>query len=626
MDHAADLPRILLVGKPNSGKSLLFNRLTGLRQKVANFPGVTVEVKSGTVDGQTIVDLPGLYSLNAVSIDEKVAVEQFRAAVDSGKCSVVMCMLDGTRLERSLVLGLEVRDVAQAAKLPLLFAMNMADELRAAKQVIDVAGLSQALKAPVVPISARTREGLEDLKKQVRALSRVSAPTLDQDRANTLLAWQSFDGQTIDYPQQARDLAKKFAPAVGPLLKRQTTIDGFALHPAFGVIAFLVTMAVLFQSVFTWAEPMMDAVEGALGYIGDQGAALMPTPLLADLFKDGILGGMAAVVVFVPQIFLLTLLIGLLEDSGYLARAAMICHRPLSMIGLSGKSFVPMLTGHACAIPAIMAARTIESPRARWLTWLTIPLMSCSARLPVYGLLIAALIPDTQFLGGVFGLKGLTLLSLYLFGIAGGLLTAAIINRFASRKTHQAIPLVLELPPYRAPSLKPLLYRSMTASFAFIRRAGWTIFLVSLVVWILGYFPDGPGHLETSYLSSVGRSVAPIFDPIALDWKFAVAVITSFLAREVFVGTLGVLMGIEGADENVGGLAEAIQQQGMSLASGLALLAFFAIALQCVSTVAVLQKETGSKTTPWVMAGVYSLAAYVVAVIVYWLTNMFTTG
>ena len=608
---AVPLPRILLVGKPNSGKSLLFNRLTGLRQKVANFPGVTVEVKRGYIEGLEVIDLPGLYSLDAVSADEAVAVEQFRKTVMDQSNSVVLCVLDSTRLERSLVLALQVRDVAMSARVPLIFALNMADELRAARQTIDIDGLAKVLGSKIVPISAKTREGVDELKLNLTKLSLAAVPAKSAD------IWLN---SSVDYPSLAREIALKFAPEAAPLLKRQTTIDGFALHPILGILAFLVTMAVLFQSVFTWAEPMMNAIEGSVGFLGDQLSSLMPTPVLADLVKDGLLGGIGAVVVFVPQIFLLTLLIGLLEDSGYLARAAMICHRPLSMIGLSGKSFVPLLTGHACAIPAIMAARTIESPRARWLTWLIIPLMSCSARLPVYGLLIAALIPDTQFLGGLFGLKGFTLLALYLFGIGSGLLTSALINRFASKKTHQSLPLVLELPPYRAPSIRPLIYRSATASWSFVKRAGWIIFGVSLAVWILGYFPGGPGQLENSFLAVVGKALAPIFAPINLDWKIAVAVLTSFLAREVFVGTLGVLMGIDGADDNVDGLAAAIQSQGMSLASGLALLAFFAIALQCVSTIAVLQKETGSKSTPWIMFGVYSIAAYFAAIGVYWIT------
>jgi ferrous iron transport protein B len=608
--------RVLLVGKPNSGKSLLFNRLTGLRQKVANFPGVTVEVKSGRADGFELVDLPGLYSLQPTSVDERVAIEQFRLAVRESDCAVVLCVLDSTRLERSLVLGLEAAHEAKIAGVPCVFGLNMTDELRAARQTIDAAGLARALGQRVVPVSGRTQEGLGVLRETLASLAaapRAAVPMQAVDAGGVA----SVDTTSFDYPARARALAKDFAPSVEPLLARQTRIDQVTLHWLLGLVLFLVTMAVLFQAVFTWAAPLMDATKSALELLGETLAGLMPTAVLGDFVKDGLLGGISAVVVFVPQILLLTLMIGMLEDSGYLARAAMLCHRPLSFFGLSGKSFVPLLSGHACAIPAIMAARTIESPRARWLTWMAIPLMSCSARLPVYGLLIAAIIPDQTYLGGLFGLRGLTLLGLYVLGITSGLVVSGIVNRFAPKKAVRALPFVIELPPYRLPTWRPLLLRAATSAVAFVKRAGTTIFAVSIVVWTLGYFPGGAGHLETSYLSRLGHLVAPALAPIGLDWKFTVAVMTSFLAREVFVGTLGVLFGIEEAAEHAGDLAAQMQANGLTLASGLALLAFFAISLQCVSTLAVLRKESGSQRLPMAMVGAYAAIAYGVAVMVY---------
>lgn len=606
MDTAA-LPRILLVGKPNSGKSLLFNRLTGLRQKVANFPGVTVDVKRARAGGYEFVDLPGLYSFDPVSIDEQVAVDQFKAAVSAPGRAVVLCVMDATRLERSLILALEASEAAIASGVPCVIALNMADELRANGLEIDVKGLAEVLGHPIALISARTREGFDELSAHIARAAKAEAHD-----ANVVALRAGGD-----VPARARQIAQRFAPSSRSLLARQTRIDHLTLHRFLGVVLFLVVMATVFQAIFTWASPLMDATEAALKWAGETLARQAPIPAVGDFIKDGLLGGISAVIVFVPQIFMLTFLIGVLEDSGYLARAAMLCHRPLSLVGLSGKSFVPLLSGHACAIPAIMAARTIESPRARWLTWMAIPLMSCSARLPVYGILIAAVIPRTTYLGGIVGLQGLTLLGLYLLGIGGGLLASALVNRFATRRAPKATPFVLELPPYRMPSWRPLLLRASQSAIAFVKRAGPIIFAVSIVVWVLGYFPGGDGKLESSYLSTIGRFIAPIFAPIALDWKFAVAVLTSFLAREVFVGTLGVLLGLQDSSEHLGEMATRVQAAGLSLASGLALMVFFAISLQCVSTLAVLRKESGSRRLPMLMLASYSLAAYAFATIVY---------
>lgn len=608
---ATTLPRVLLVGKPNSGKSLLFNRLTGLQQKVANFPGVTVDVKRGRTEDFELIDLPGLYSLTPISVDEQVAVDQLRLALADTRCAAVICVLDATRLERSLVLGLEARAAAEARGIACVYALNMCDELNNAKLSIDSSGLSAALGHPVLPISARTRSGLGALETQLKKIQ--SAPPVPK--------CQTPASRTIDFTAEAKQLAARFAPQTDRLLTRQNRLDAFTLANVTGFLSFTVVMAVLFQSIFTWAQPLMDAAATGLKILGTSAAALMPTPMLGDLVKDGLLGGLSAVLVFVPQIFLLTFIIGILEDSGYLARAAILCHRPLSLLGLSGRSFVPLLSGHACAIPALMAARTIESPRARWLTWMAIPLMACSARLPVYGLLIAALIPDKRYAFGLLGARGLALLGLYAGGILSGLLVATAIDRVTPKKTKAALPLILEMPPYRVPSWRPLLRRAISSSWAFIHRAGGTIFVVSLIVWIGGYFPNGNGHLESSWLAGVGHFIAPIFAPLGLDWKVAVAVVTSFLAREVFVGTLGVLLGIEEAKEHTDDMAAKLQATGMTLASGMALLAFFAVALQCVSTLAVLRRESGSRILPLAMAVCYTVAAYGLAYLVYTLVN-----
>ncbi|MCB0394264.1 MAG: ferrous iron transporter B, partial [Bdellovibrionales bacterium] len=327
-------------------------------------------------------------------------------------------------------------------------------------------------------------------------------------------------------------------------------------------------------------------------------------------------GGFGSFLVFVPQIFVLTFIVGILEDSGYLARAAIICHRPLSWFGLSGKSFVPLLSGHACAIPAIMAARTIDSPKRRLLTQMVVPLMACSARLPVYSLFIAALIPSTTFLGGLIGYQGLAFFGIYAFSILVALIVSGITSKTLFKKESDS-PFVLELPPYRLPHWKPLLTRALSSAWKFITKAGAIIFTVTMVIWFLGYFPDGDGSLSTSYLSVIGKFVSPIFEPLGVDWKFSVAILTSFLAREVFVGTLGTLFGIEGADEDVTGLSDQLTSSGFSLASGFALLVFYAIAMQCVSTLAVMKKEMGGYRYPLIALTLYSVLAYVLAVVTY---------
>ncbi|MEZ4871710.1 MAG: ferrous iron transporter B [Bdellovibrionales bacterium] len=359
----------------------------------------------------------------------------------------------------------------------------------------------------------------------------------------------------------------------------------------------------------------MDAIEGGIEMIAGAVTPHVGSQLLQDFLNDAIFGGFGAFLVFIPQIFILTFLVGLMEDSGYIARAAIICHRPLKFFGLTGKSFVPMLSGVACAIPGIYAARTIESPFRRWLTYFAIPLMPCSARLPVYALLIAAFIPAHTVAGGFIGLQGLVMFFIYFFGIVVGLLVTALLSRTrtVNNDSKTDIPFIIELPPYRLPGLKPLIFKSLQRSKLFVTKAGGIIFTVTVVVWFLGYFPNGGEDLGTSYLGYLGKFLEPIFQPLGLDWKYGVAILTSFLAREVFVGTLGTLFGIEGADENIAGLAESIQNSGLSFGSGIALIAFFAIAMQCVSTLAVLRRETGSWRMPSQIFIGYSLLAYATA-------------
>jgi ferrous iron transport protein B len=611
------MSKVILIGSPNSGKSLLFNRLTGLHQKVANFPGVTVEVGSGSmseVPDTTLIDFPGTYSLQPISGEERVATQHFTNAVSDPEVSHVLCVIDITRLEKSLYFTLQViRECERHGKHVLVLA-NMMDVLEKHKINVDLDGLAGEIKATVLPISARTGRGLDQL---VGLLKNTQGKCMDGHRP------ELPDVPDEELRGHAHRLSNHYGPKGDLLVKSQTRLDSFFLHSGLGGIAFLVIMYLLFQSIFTWAAPIMDAVEFLLGTLSDLVVPAIGIQVVRDFTADAIFSGIGAFLVFVPQIFVLTLVIGILEDSGYMARAALICHKPLRFFGLTGKSFIPMLSGVACAIPGIYAARSIESPKKRLLTYMAIPLMPCSARLPVYTLLIAAFIPQTTALGGLVGLQGLAMFGVYFFGMLCGLLVTGLVYR-SHRAKYSDLPFVLEMPPYRIPAWRPLLRNSWNRSKHFVTKAGPIIFTVTVVVWILGYFPNFGTDLGASWLGWFGQIIEPVFEPLGLDWRYGVAILSSFLAREVFVGTLGTIFGIEGAEENMVPLVEQIQASGLSLSSGVALLVFFAIALMCVSSMAILGRESGSSRLALKMFVVYGIAAYTAAVIAYRLTLLIT--
>ncbi len=614
-------PSILLIGKPNSGKSRLFNRLTGLQHQVANFPGITVDVSSGRFPrgsgALNLVDFPGLYSLQPLTRDEQVAVEAYLATLQGTQVAGIVCVLDATRLEQSLFLGLQVQDTASRADKRVLFALNMMDEIRQNGATIDTEGLSRELGARVYPISARSGEGIEALESALLDWARM--PQSGSEAEPTSQPENSANPRA-----RARELRQKFGPQTDLLIRTQSRIDRVLLSGFWGGLIFLASMAILFQAIFSWAQPLMSAVQSLVTWSGDAVVSRLPAGIFSDFIGDALFAGAGAFLVFVPQIFVLTFLIGLLQDSGYLARAAVLCHRPLHLFGLSGRSFVPMLSGHACAIPAIFAARIIESPRKRLITLMAIPLMSCSARLPVYSLLIAAVIPAHQYLGGLIGLQGLSFLALYLFGIVTALVITAITSRTGFKQTTDA-PFVLELPPYRVPDWKPLIRNSLSQSRSFVTKAGPTILAVTVVIWALGYFPAGKGHLDQSWLAMMGRWIEPLFTPLHLDWRYGLAILSSFLAREVFVTTLGTLFGIAEAKENLTDLASQVTHSGLTAPSALALLAFYAIALQCVATMAVLRRETGSWKLPAGLFIGYGALSYLLAIVTYqlalWLSH-----
>lgn len=598
------MKKIVLVGKPNSGKSLLFNQLTGLRQKVANYPGVTVELKTGRFEQFELVDYPGAYSLSSLSRDEEIAVQKLHDAMSLPDTALVICNLDATRLESSLMFGLQVQALAKKQQKSVVFALNMADELQRFGHQLDTEALSQALGSPVFAISAKTLLGIAEFRQAVLALAAQSQPPVP-----------SIDhGDEQALRMLSRKLSRDFGINASLVLKNQNRIDAFMLNNITGGLAFLVVMFLLFQSIFTLAAPLMDGVEAGIAALAQTVTGLIGEGRTSDFLNDAIFGGIGSFLVFVPQIMMLTLIIGLLEDSGYLARAALICHRPLSYFGLSGRSFIPYLSGHACAIPAIMAARTIESPRKRLITMMTIPLMACSARLPVYALLIAVLIPDQSYLGGLVNLQGVAFFGLYLLGIIVALIVSLMLDKFViSTDAKSDMPFILELPNYRLPHWKPLFVRVLTSAKSFVYRSGPVIFAVTVLIWLLGYFPVEAGGLQHSYLGQIGHFIEPIFSPLGLDWRYGVAILMSFLAREVFVGALGTLFGIDGADENIAGLAANIQADGLAFGAGFGLLLFYVVALQCVATVATLRAETGSTRLTAGIVVCYGLLAYCLA-------------
>lgn len=593
--------KVLLVGKPNSGKSLLFNRWSGLHQKVANYAGATVSVSSAPWDGFELLDFPGAYSLNAGSAEESVAAQELSKFLNEGNIQAVVCILDATQLERSLTFGVEVLAETRKKSIPTLFALNMYDDILKNKLVIDVKGLEKELESPVVALSAKTGLGVEELKNRVQ---------------DSQLSDQWIQRQKMGLIPSAAALTEKYGFRSDVILKRLKKLDTFFLSGALGAIIFFAIMFFIFQSIFTWSAPLMDLTESLVGGVGGWLSSFLPDSMVKDFFNDAVVAGIGSFVVFVPQIFILTLIIGFLEDSGYLSRVAVIAHRPLRVFGLSGKSFIPYLSGHACAIPAIYAARTIESQRVRFATIMTIPLISCSARLPIYSLFVVALFPREKVWGWL-NVQGLAFFCLFLLGYITAMIVSAVIIKFGKNKSASINPFVIELPSYRLPILKPLFRRSLKSAWSFLSEAGPIIFITSLGVWVLGYFPNGSGGLETSWLADLGHLLEPILDPLGLDWKFGVAIITSFIAREVFVSTLGTLNGIESAEENVSSLADVLNSGGLTLASGVALLVFYCIALQCVSTLATIKRETNSVKVPVILFLSYTVLAYFLAVISY---------
>ena len=660
------VPLIALVGNPNTGKTTLFNRLTGQNTRVGNYPGITVERRVGTArlgeQRVEVLDVPGCYSLSARSPEERIAIDSLMG-LRTAPPDLVVVVLDASNLVRNLYLALQILELG----LPTVLALNMMDEV--ADNPPDADALAALLAVPVVPISARNRTGLEGLRHVLsyalrsppRAIPAVPYPPAVEQAIAAVLPllparWQAggrgmalwtltslstVDEQT-DVPEALQQAVRAqraacdldleivaaryaFLDAHSAALHRpqertgSDRLDGVLMHPVWGFGVFVALMLTMFQALFSWADPMIRLVEASIDALAGLLGAVLPAGVLADLLIEGVLGGVGNVVVFLPQILLLFFFIGLLEDSGYMARAAYLMDRIMRALGLHGRAFVPMISGLACAVPAVMATRTMERQRDRLLTMMVIPLMTCSARLPVYTLIIAALFPPTE----VFGLvpvQGLMMMAMYLFSTTVTLLAAAVLGRTVLKGERQ--PLLLELPPFRVPALSSTLRLMWRRARLFLSEAGSIILVCTVVLWGLLSYPKLPPpspeatesaqlawqaeSLEHSYAGRLGQAIEPVIAPLGFDWKIGVGLIGSFAAREVFVSTMGLVYGVgESVDEQSLSLREKMRAEqrpdGKPVYTplvGLSLMVFFALACQCMSTLAIVKRESGGYVWP----------------------------
>ncbi|NBT15669.1 MAG: ferrous iron transport protein B [Chitinophagia bacterium] len=668
-------PHIALFGNPNSGKSSLFNQLTGLRQKVGNFPGVTVEKKMGSFNLQgeecEILDLPGTYSLYPRRNDEWVSYLQIMGVGEKEKIDLAVVVADASNLRRNLLYVSQVIDL----KIPVVVALTMVDLAKKRGITVDVDCLSREMQVPIVAVNARTGKGVDQLKSaiaQVLNKGNVGADFFPiQELAENAIAEVKdlFPGMSnyaavhhlinhesfaLDHAVQekienierkyqfnhtkvqAEDIQlryKKIRSIMQRAVEEESIekkklfsekLDNFFLHRTYGYLIMGVVLFLLFQSVFWIAEYPMEAIEYGVGWMGTWLGNILPEGWLADLMINGVLAGLGGIVVFVPQIMILFGLITLLEDSGYMARISFLSDRIMRRVGLNGKSVMPMIGGFACAVPAIMSARNIENKKERLLTIMVTPFMSCSARLPVFTILASLIVPNKNILG-ILSLQGLVLMGLYVLGIVVAMLVSYVMNLFIQIKEKSFF--ILELPVYRQPRWKNILITMVEKAKVFVFDAGKVIMVISLILWLLSsYGPEGKSaKIENSYAGVMGKAIEPVIKPIGYDWKIGIALITSFAAREVFVGTMATLYSVgENADENSETLRKKMQtakrEDGTPVyttATGYSLLIFYLLAMQCMSTLAVVKKETGSWKWPLIQLLYMTGLAYLLSFLAY---------
>ena len=606
------LRTIALIGPPNAGKSTLFNRLTGLRQKVANYPGVTVEQRMGSMAGVgrpdlTLIDLPGIYSLTPYSEDAKVAVDVLKGRMQgTPRPDAVLLVLDSLHLTRQLMLAAPVL----ALRLPTLVLLNMSDLMESRGGAVDVLQLARELGAPVAQISATHGSGLDSVPL---FLNQHDRPAEAPQRPLTLPVLGNAASTHTWAAQVSRNTGYR-----APLSAAGTRkLDNVLLHRIWGPLLFLVVVVAVFEVVFALGQPLSDGFGDLLTSIGNLARPFLPAGWIQSLVLDGAWKGISSVLVFLPQILLLFLFIGILEDTGYLARAALIADRVMRAIGLNGKAFIPLLSGYACAVPAIMSTRTIENKRDRFATILVTPFMTCSERLPVYLLLIAAFIPNQYVIYGLLSLRTLVMLGLYLAGFLAALATARLLKSSILKSSET--PFILELPQYRMPTLRALGLRLLDRSKIFLNQAGRVILLVTLGIWVLSHLPavrtsagvlTAP-ELAQSLIGRVGHFIEPVIAPLGFNWKVGIGLLSSVLAREVMVSTMGTLYGADPETQSLS--LQSAMHHDMTLGGALALMIFFAFAMQCTSTMAVVKRETNSWKWPALQFVYMLVLAYVAA-------------
>jgi ferrous iron transport protein B len=611
---AAATLRVALVGNPNSGKTALFNQLTGSRQKVANYTGVTVERKEGRLRAPSgrefaVLDLPGAYSLQPASLDEAITRDLCRGFYPGEAApDVLLCVIDATNLRLHLRFALELRELGK----PMIVALNMVDAAERRGIRIEVPALEQALGVPVVETVAVRRNGAKALVERLDAM----VPHLDAPIVAALAG-------EADYHAQVRGILAAAVSMPTRTAKIDDALDRWLLHPVFGLMTLVVVMFLIFQAVFAWATPMMDGIEAGFGWLGEVVGANLPPGPLTSLLTDGIIAGVGGVVVFLPQILILFAFILALEESGYLPRAAFLLDRMMASAGLSGRSFIPLLSSFACAVPGIMATRSIQDPRDRLATILVAPLMTCSARLPVYALLIGAFIPQ-KTLWGFVSQQGLVLFGLYAAGIFSALAMSWVMKKWRRDKSEH--PLMLELPSYRIPHPRDLAVGLYERGMIFLKRVGGIILSLTILLWVLLSFPGAPENatmpaIDYSFAGQIGHAMAVFFAPLGFNWQICIALIPGMGAREVAVSSLATIYALSAADDDAAIQAlTPVVAHGWSLATGLSLLVWFIYAPMCISTLATIKRETNS----WKQVGFATFylfaAAYLAALVTYQVT------
>ncbi|MEZ4705326.1 MAG: ferrous iron transporter B [Bdellovibrionota bacterium] len=611
---------VLLMGAPNSGKTSLFNALTSLSHKTVNYPGSTIDYSMGKVAEKfrsqfSLIDVPGTYSLFPKSPEEQVAVDTLYGKTHLGFAHTIVAVLDGTQLSRHLYMLEQLRQ----AQFNLVVAITMADILESEGAVVDGKMLSETLGLPVVLVSSQTHQGLDQLVSCIEQSfgclpQPLLAPPLWDDQKKSIL---------ISENNRLRDKVIQTSSSMEPgtLIHASDSVDKWLMHPWLGPLFFVAIMTLLFTSIFWAAAPLMDMIDEWFGSAA-QSISQADSSLMGDFFANGIVASMGAVLVFVPQILILFLGISILEETGYLARACSLIDKPLSLIGLNGRSFVPLLSGNACAIPAMMAARTIPSKREKFITLFIVPLMSCSARLPVYALLLSFL-----FWGQQAWKPGIALAMIYGFSLIIGALFASLLDMYLPKDQHSF--LIHELPQYRKPMLRKILLQSLEKTWSYVKKAGPIIFVFAVILWIATTFPNYKAStdvekLNGSFAASMGKAIEPIMKPMGVDWRVGTGLVSAFAAREIFVSAMALIFNVTDVDEDslqaslLQKMREAQTPEGyplFTISSVIGLIIFFVIALQCMSTVGVARKEFGNWTVPLVQVVLFNVVAYGLAVI-----------